>query len=471
MAIENLMNVVSNKSVEINKLTSDIELQKNQNIKLLKNNELCNNKIKSLENERKQALDSLQLASQESYLLLGNCSNTDVLNHEIKDLKSDKNNSDKITEYFKTFPEEEGVMQKSENQDLSNSFLLKEIESFCSNNKDNIKKILRESTESVKYLETDDNKNMITEVKLQEVNELKEKLKTTEESYNNIMLENKRITKELEERTNKIDEVNREIQKIKEDKQRCLAQLSDIERLKECLFKLKCEKEIIIEKKHNLENDVLLKNEEIKKLSNLVRRLKIDKQNFNIICSRIEALEQKTTGLNEAYDGLIFEKNDMLQKINFHKSQHKSLLDNLMIKTDENNQLSNDLKMLQEKYHLAQTKINSLENENVKKLDTKIAENNSLKEKLESYLNLENELDAIKESYRQLKNEKENLELDFKLHLNQLTNIEAKNKELREENNHLAEYNKNIENALIDARHEVNIRTLLSLCVRNNAIC
>ncbi|CAG5056531.1 unnamed protein product [Parnassius apollo] len=490
IAIENLMKVVGNKSLEINKLVGEIESTKQQKSDLIKQlNEIhqsYNDKIHILENERRIAMSSIKIATKVSETLLGKISDYDPINREqkvadsgqtiqngIKQSSEGNAHSDEVKK-FQTFNEkaEQNVIKQS-SEDNQHSDEVKKFQAFNENSTQNVIKQSSEDTahsdevnkfqefnekkvekgsKCMKGLEIQENESEILRNKLQEISCLADRFNMLKDSYQQILEEKNCLVNELTDKSNKLDEANHLLQVMHDEKQYFLAQINENEKIKEDLMKLKCHNEILLENKNDFQNDLSMKNREIESLLAMLGKLKVENQRFHFISERIRILEQKIMQLDKSYDDLIQEKDVVLNQINLQKDEVNNLHCTLKVKSEESNNLSIQIKSLKEQLIQNHNEIDYLEKENLTirtELGAKTTENDYLKNKINSYYEkLENELNLLKTSYDQLKSEKEKVQCDLQLQLTLMKEMELENKNLQNEINDLMDIRNEVQQQL-----------------------
>ncbi|KAM3962807.1 uncharacterized protein ACR2FA_003191 [Aphomia sociella] len=394
----NLINVINYKSQQIDKLMEENEKRNNKNKNLYKQlneiREMHDNHIKEIEKEKKQSLEFLTLAKQESQELLSKVKDyNDVVNKQ-KDLTisleaKTKNYSELQKAFFCTMEENKSLQNDLSSQKNSNTILLQEIQKLQEDNNEAINNINSLNDDNNQYktsLEMTIKKSEILENKLVYFENISQKLEDLQVSHKKLILENSQIDAELREKTILFDNAIKSI-------------TVENEELKDQLIKLKQK------------------------------------------CEQLSNLEEKFSDLQGTYNDLLIEKKILQNDFDNIKQEYNNLHNNLESKIEQNKHLCDKIQYLENNKRIDRSNINALENEN-------IYATTSLNALYKEKALLESEFEKLKTVHEQMLTEKEKTQNELNFKLADLKRLKQENSDLHRESENLLTETEDLEKAL-----------------------
>ncbi|KAJ8729628.1 hypothetical protein PYW08_001209 [Mythimna loreyi] len=467
-AVENLMNVIKNKSQEINKLIQDVENEKEQNKNLCKQlNELrdrFDSSRVSLENEKLQALQSLDVARQESQELLNKVKDYDEVIHKKDDVTKSleqqlKDNKELQDLLMATIEENRELKKDLDSRENHNTILVAEIQ--------RLRDINEYAVESINSLEDQNNQyKMSLDLTLKESGELKDKmlnyenlslqLQNLQSSHEKLVNEKTLLQNELLENSYELENAKHSIELSKRESEEIIDKLqqsqgskdNEISRIREAYQKLSGEKYIV-------QKALMEKTRDMDDLLQALNNLKLENDKLLQACGQSDGLEQELESLRNAFAELSNERNILEQN---KTEEFNHLYNTLEKKIEENRELMEHIKTLESNQAAAENTIETLQSEKMmteNKLNVMKKESLELVDKIKDYENLENEYAKLKNALDQMAGEKENLQAELNRQLAELGKIERENSELQSTSQILLTHSEDLESALVDARSQL----------------
>ncbi|XP_073941433.1 uncharacterized protein isoform X2 [Choristoneura fumiferana] len=399
-AVENLMEVIAKKSLEINKSTDENENLVN---KLHKLKESYEDHVSKLESEKQLALESLQISRQESQERLQKVKDYDEFLQKQEDLSNTI--EEKMQEYEST---KRVLKQKIE----ENERLKRELAN-----------LQNEEHQSKKAIDLVKKESLILERKLSELENVSRQFMDLKDAYEKLGTEKKSLEIELKQKASHLDSA---IYSIKLNKKESGELLKQSEAIKEELVKLNLANE-----KLTADNNLLHKNLSCLREENDSLKRKSD---------QLSILEQELSDLKKSLNDTLTEKKELERDFEIKNQDLNNLYNNLENKIEENRSLQEKIKTLQMHNFEAINNIKNLENDNLDKqtaLNTARRESSVLMEKLQHHENLESEYSKLKTAHEQIIVEKERLQRALDAQLSDLTRLERENNELYDQTNNI----------------------------------
>ncbi|KAJ8726158.1 hypothetical protein PYW07_000856 [Mythimna separata] len=467
-AVDNLMNVINNKSLEINKLMQDVEKEREQNKNLYKQlNELrdrFDSSRVSLENEKLEALQSLKLARQESQELLNKVKDYDEVIHKKADVTKSleqqlQDNKELQNVLMATIEENKQLKKELDTRENHNSILVAEIQ--------RLRDINEYVVESINSLE-DQNKHykMSLELTLKESSELKDKilnfenlslqLQNLQNSHDKLAHEKTVLQNELLENSYELENAKHSIELSKRESGEIIDRLqqsedskdNEIARCRETCQKLSSEKYVV-------QKALMEKTRDMDDLLQALNNLKLENDKLIQACGQADSLEQELESLKNAFAVLSNEKNILEQN---KTEEYNDLYNTLEKKIEENRELMEHIQSLELEKSTSANAIETLHSEKMmaeNKLNVMNKESLELVDKIKYYENLENEYEKLKNAHYKMMSEKENLERELNRQLAELRKIEHENSELNSHSQILLSHSEDLESSLIAARTQL----------------
>ncbi|KAI8427546.1 hypothetical protein MSG28_002059 [Choristoneura fumiferana] len=364
-AVENLMEVIAKKSLEINKSTDENENLVN---KLHKLKESYEDHVSKLESEKQLALESLQISRQESQERLQKVKDYDEFLQKQEDLSNTI--EEKMQEYEST---KRVLKQKIE----ENERLKRELAN-----------LQNEEHQSKKAIDLVKKESLILERKLSELENVSRQFMDLKDAYEKLGTEKKSLEIELKQKASHLDSA---IYSIKLNKKESGELLKQSEAIKEELVKLNLANE-----KLTADNNLLHKNLSCLREENDSLKRKSD---------QLSILEQELSDLKKSLNDTLTEKKELERDFEIKNQDLNNLYNNLENKIEENRSLQEKIKTLQMHNFEAINNIKNLENDNLDKqtaLNTARRESSVLMEKLQHHENLESEYSKLKTAHEQI---------------------------------------------------------------------
>ncbi|XP_022820749.1 sporulation-specific protein 15-like [Spodoptera litura] len=436
-AVENLMNVIKNKSQEINKLMQDMERKKDENRDLVGQlndmKERFSSSLVSMEKEKLQALQSLQIARQESQELLDKVKDYDQMIHKKEDttksleqqLQDNKELQDSLME------ENKNLKKELSNRDNKNSLLLQEIK--------RLRDVNEYAVNSINSLENENKQYQISlDVTRKESGELKDKmmyydnlnvqLQSLQEAHEKLLTEKSRLENDLLEKTFELENAIHTIKLSKRESDELIDRLqqsqgskdNELSRLSDAYQKLSAEKyaahKELIDKKRYIEN-----------LLQTLNTVTLENEHLLHKCKQADDLEQELESLKKAYAELSYEKSMLHNDFENKTEEFNHLYNTLENKIEENRELIEQIKALEANQAINSSDVKSARD----RLNVMKTQSDELVNKLKYYETLETEFEKMKKAHDDVKMEKENLELKIKMQFGDLKKMEQENEDLQ----------------------------------------
>lgn len=461
VAVENLMNVLTNKCEETDKLLEECDQRRSENYELREQLRDIQNiyhiNIENLEAEKEQVFESLQLVKKESDQLLERVKDYDNVVCEKEDMKRFIQNKDQEFDDMKRKLKQTQDENKKLQHDLKTSAL---IESSLLKQVDRLNEFKNEA-----------------ELKLKSIENERDEYQTKFHSSNSesLMLQNKLSEQEaLAENLQKYhDEVSKENQQLEQELKKKSGELhSTIEILKlsrnesEDLLR-KSEEDISIFNE-NYNKNVVEKDTIQKELSNKNSELELLKQSYDNLKSEIKSVLQqyqnmekencvlKTDNANISFENSLLQSK--LESCVNDNSELQAALDKTSFNLEA---LNKKIQVLSKNQQKAETDLNVLEVEHLSAKDSICSiskENDNLKNKLENFYNIEDQLNKLKEENRILKADNDALRNNCEMQSLDIQNLNMRYQDLIQENREQIALNESLETALTNARNEVKFK-------------
>lgn len=456
LAVENLMNVVKNKSQEIDKLEYEIVKRKEENTKLLQQiKELqhnFDNSVASLETEKTQALKYMHLAREESQELLNKVKDYDRVIHSNADITKS------LEMQIETKKELENLLVNAVHENTNLKMNLASSESNNAILQKEINSLEGQNNEYKTSLELTQKESSQLKLKLKHFDNLTLQLQSLQDSHDKLIEEKKQLENKLLEKNYELDNAMRSIQLTKRESEELIDKLQQSESIKDELYRLReaCQK--LADEKYSLQKELMERQNDIEDLLKSLNNLQMQNNEHTLQkCEQIELLEQELEDFRKTYEALLNEKNILLDDFNNKKEEFNKLYNNLEEKIEENRELVEQIKSLEMN---AQNRIKSLQDDNLTTqatLNVIKKESAELFDKIKYYETLEVEFNQLKRAHSQMKMEKDKLQDELDMQLADLKKIEKENYELQCQSQNLITQNEDLENALISSRTEVTI--------------
>lgn len=468
-AVNNLINMVKTKSLSINKLMQEGEKEREQNKNLSKQlNELrdkFDSSLTSLENEKMEALQSLQVARQESQELLDKVKDYDQVIHKkadvTKSLEQQLQDNKELQDLVMATVEENRKLKKDlDNSENNNSVLLQEIERLRDANEYATKSITNLEDQKMQYKMSLDLTRKESGELVMDYENLKLNLQNLQNVHENLLKENMRLEKELLEKSYKLQNAIHSNELSRRESEAMIDRLqqsegskeNELSRLREAFQMLSSEKlalqEAFMENSRDMDN----LREENEKLAQK--------------CNQVESLQNELIDLKKAFTESTKERTEEFDR----------LYNTLENKIEENKELMERIKSLETKQASATNVIHTLQDEKMmtrSKLNLIKKESADLLDKIKHYQDIETEYEHLKRAHDQMAHEKKNLQNELNRQTAELRKRERENFELQSHSQNLLTYSEDLENALTGARTEVihtNIQLYLILLIYYNFV-
>lgn len=461
-AAENLMNIISNKSQEINKLMHDIDKERDQNLNLHKQlNELRDR----FESEKLEALQSLQVARQESQELLDKVKDYDQVIHKkaevTKSLEQQLKDKKSLQDLVKaTIEENRKLKMELDSRESNDSVLLKEIERLRNVNEYADLNINSLEDENMRYKTSLDltlKESGELRARIRDYEKLTLRLQNLQEAHDKLCEEKTRQENEL---LQKIFELENKIQSMQLSKRESE---ETIDKLQQSTESKDNELSRIHEAYQNLHSDncvlqkaLMEKNRDMDSLLQTLNNLKLENETLLQKCSEADDLDQKLKGIKTAYVELSKVKNIL-------EANRTEDLHHLEKKIEENRQLIEQIKSLEATQSAATNAIQFLQGEKMRTqsaLNLIKKESVELIDKIKYYEDIETEYENLQRTYDEMVREKQNLQTELNRLNADLRKMAKENSELHSHSQNLLSHNEDLEYALMGARKEVIQQTL-----------
>ncbi|XP_038217821.1 interaptin-like [Zerene cesonia] len=434
--VENLKEIVESKSQEINNLTNIVESKSNENLELLQqlnsNEENHNKKLALINYENETAIDSLKSAQRESYEVLAAFRNY-LQKNEPTQLKPDGLPKDKGSDIY----DEDGFSVHS-----NKSVLLNEIKKLHEISIHSLHSLLDENIRNKESLDVSRKESKILAKKVEDIEELRQKLKDLKHSHENLLKDNNTLQNELSYKKRELDDLINSFLLTKKESNDLLERLNKNENIKDEFLKLNALYQKLGNERNVLKNELQSKEKELQNLTNLLNCCKNENEKLLLENLRIQGLEAKLIELESEYRNLNTERERLQDMFDAKTEEMNNLYNNFELKIEENRHLFDKIEQLQ-------VKKSDLKDEN------RNIQNNLMLVKKESAVLLrkvETDLDNLKHAYDTVNQEKQRLEMEIEAQKKQLQEINAENKILHNQKKELLVHSEDLENALIDAR-------------------
>ncbi|XP_072936318.1 uncharacterized protein [Epargyreus clarus] len=443
--IDKFISIINNKSQEINELMEELEHRKDENrelyLQLQNTTESLDKNISTLENEKKNALFSLQLARTDSQKLIEHYEepHSHLYQHD------DGNNSNR-----RDIEDNERCLMNIVDHDNENSLLLQEIQQLRADNITNISKLQDENTQNKKSLEVLRKESVVLKHKLLHLETLSQQFHNLQESHDRLLADKIRLEKELQ---NKTCELNNIIHLTRRESETLMDRLQQSESVQQ---QLNDNYEEVVSDRYTLLSDLSHKDAQLQILSDSLNDIKKENERLRQESQRVYNLEQEFINLNNAYEHLIVEKNMLQNDFDNKTKEIDNLYNNLENKIEENRELHNQIKNLQYRDVSNKNSIADLQNEKINfqtNLDTMRKESVELIDKIKYYESL-SDLEELKLAYNEVKSENNKLQNDIEIQTINFKILQDKNKELNNHSQNLLTHNEELEKALIEARNK-----------------
>ncbi|XP_052747145.1 interaptin-like [Bicyclus anynana] len=421
-AITNLNNMICNKSQEINSLMEEVDSKKDQNktlVEELKNSrDIFEHNIGLLINEKREAMNSIIMAKQESVKLLKHLNNDDLMNI----FNHSKNNEFEMDE------------------NIDNDILVKEIELLHETNLETINILQNENVQLKKSFDLAKKESLILDQKLLNHENLLQKYENIKKSHENLLNEKESLQLELKHSKNKLENLFHEYQLTKTKSDSLLDESEDI---KEEYTRLNKKYQKVLNERNLLQKSMFDKDAELKILINTMHSLKLENELFLSKIQEISELQNTLIDLKHKFDELLYQKNTLQSNFDIKSEEINKLYANLTTQTEENQRLQSQIKMQETQKISINDSVSNLRNENYNmqlNLDTLKNESSKLQGMVQHYKNIENKYQELQLSHKQIESDNEHLQKD----LDELKKIQQQN----------AEYSKSLEKALVQFRDE-----------------
>ncbi|KAI5639673.1 hypothetical protein NE865_07920 [Phthorimaea operculella] len=459
-AVSNLLNVINNKSQEMNKLMHNIELEKEEN-KELKNQlqkakDTYSISFEELDNEKKEVLKSLQLAKQESKELLDKVKDYDeVLQTKEKVEKSLAVETENCNE-IKNMLIDAIEANKKLQQDLlsyenNNSILLQEIQ--------RLREINNLALDNINSLQNDKDefKNSF-ELAKKEIEILEDKLKgfqDLQEQYEKVFDERNKLVNELQGKAKEVDDAITSVELTKKESEHLLEKVQRSENLKEEMIKLSKDYRNLVNEKEGLQKEITNKTKELDSLLQTIGGLETENSKLSAKSKKVDELETELNQLKKAYDTISNEKAILQNDFDRKTQEVNNLMNRLEEKIDENKNLADQIDALERQH---KENVTSLQDVNLRTqltLGSLQRESEELLNKLKDYESLLNKYEDLKISFNRTKNENDSLQSDLKNRITELNVAEQERDDLKQQAQEILLHNEKLQKSLIDATQEI----------------
>ncbi|XP_075991984.1 uncharacterized protein LOC142987239 isoform X2 [Anticarsia gemmatalis] len=469
-AIENLMKAMITNSQQIDNLISETERRKSENKELHeqidKLRSSFDNSVASLENEKLQALKSLQLARKESQELLEKVKDYDEIIHA----KADVSKSLEIELEDKNALQDLLINAEQENKNLkmtlahrenNNSILLQENQKLQEDNKlaaISITNLQNENEIYKKSIEMTQRESGELKMKLLQFDNLVLQLQQLQESHEKLIDDKNKLERELLEKNHELDKAIHCVQLTKRESDALLDKLHESESAKDELLNLSEAYQKLANEKHSAQKELLERKNDMDNLLHSLNNMKLQNEHLLQKCREMDDLERKLHDCKSLYNDLLSEKKSLQDEFNNKKEEYNNLYNLLERKIEENRELKNQIISLEANQTTANNSIKALQDD---KLTTQASlnvikkESAELIDKIKHYESLETEYDQLKRAHNQMKLEKDKLQSELDAQLADLRRIEKENSDLSRHSQHLISHTQDLENALVSSRTEL----------------
>ncbi|XP_053602206.1 centromere-associated protein E-like isoform X2 [Plodia interpunctella] len=453
-AVDNLINVINDKSQEINKLLGDADIKENENKDLLRRlQDMYESNVSDIENDKKEALESLSIAKRESEELLHKLKDyEDVIqsqNDMSKGLAAQIDNYNQIKQaLLETIAENKNLQMDLVNREKNNTHLRQEIQKLQEAHTHAIDNIDGLNEEKNKYKTS-------LELTSKKSETLSQDLQSLQETYENLTADKRNLEKELRETKYKLEDA-----KYSADLSRTESKEFKVksENLADELSRLNHAYQMLLKEKNCLYKELSEKNLDLISLQKSLDDLKATNENLEQKCNQISNLEDIIGDLQKACDKLDSEKQLLQNDLDTKNEEINNLCNNLESKIDENSHLLDDLMSLQNKHKAVRNDLDDLSHENLSNkmsLDAVRKESDDLSRKLKYYENLEKDFIKLRQDNYQIKLEKQKLQDELNSQFDNLRQAQQENNELQKENLTLIRHTEHLEKGLVDARTQL----------------
>lgn len=475
-AIANLSHVMNNKSLEVNTLREEAEQTKKENDKLYK--QLQDTKLKfgssvlELENDKQNALCSLQLARQESQELLQKVKDYDELvqkqDNLSKSLVSQEQDHNEIKKMLMDAIEENNKLKLDlVDRENDNVILLQELHRLRDNHQNaiaNINNLQEENRENRLSLALSKKDSEILEEKLKQSEDLKKHLEAVQSTNQKLQSEKLKLEGELKAKADELDDTVHVVELTKKESEKLLEKVQQSESLKDNMIKLSTNYQNLVSVKENLLSEIADKKKDFDNLLQTLNQLKVANEK---LLEKSNNLKQEIEDSKKAYNDLLREKNALQTDYDSKCEELNNLYNTLESKIEENRDLLNQVKYIQLHHKEAENSIAALHDEKMNAQTTLTAvrrESDVLMDKLKQYGTLANKYDQLKKDHDQICEENERLMGELETQLKDFVRLVAENQKLNIHTQNLTTQNEDLEAALIGARTEVfNILKIIIL--------
>lgn len=477
-AVANLINVLNNKSQEVNNLREEAEQKSKENDELRKQlqeiRQTFSSNILNLENQKQDALSSLQLARQESQELLQKVKDYDELVHKKDDLSKtlrthEQDHNELKNLLLDSIEENKKLKLELANQENDNAILLQELQKLRDIHDNSMAIINSFQEEKLEYrlsLEVTKKDSEILVEKLKHFENLREHHESLKKSNESLQTEKLKLEGELKEKADELSDTVNMVELTKKESEKLLQKVHQSEELKDNMINLSTNFQKLVSEKEKLLKELEDKNEDLDNLLQRINLLKAENEELLKKTIQINDLQQEIGDSKKAYSELLTEKIILQTDYDNKTEEYNNLHNTLENKIEKNRELLSQVESLQNHHKKAQNNLAVLHDENINVQTTLKAvrrESEALIDKLKQYDILVNEYDQLKKDHDEIYKEKERLVSNFEMQLKDISRLEAENRELNVHCVNLATHNEDLEKALIDARTEVGIHFQLYL--------
>ncbi|CAG4973136.1 unnamed protein product [Colias eurytheme] len=441
-SVDNLKEIVDSKSHEINNLTNIVESKSSKNLELLQqlnnNEERYNKKLSLINHENETAIDSLKSAQRESYEVLA------AFRSYIQ--KNEPKQSESLPKEQKNINNDE---DGGDSLNSNSSVLLHEIKKFHEVSIHSLHSLLDENIRNKESLDISRKESKILAKKVQDIEELREKLNDLKHSHDNLLKEKSTLQNELNDKKRELEDLINSFLLTKKESNELLERLNKNENIKDEFLKLNALHQKLGNERNVLKKELQNKEKELENLTNDLDCCR--KENAKLLSEnkRIRDLEAKLIELESDYRNLNTERERLQEMFDAKTEEMNNLYNNFELKIEENRHLFDKIDQLQVNESMAQNNILDLKHENLN------IKNNLMLVKKESALILkkvETDLDNLKHAYDTVNKEKQRIEMELEAQQKHLQKINEENKMLYNQKQELIMHSEDLENSLINAR-------------------
>ncbi|XP_050685370.1 putative leucine-rich repeat-containing protein DDB_G0290503 isoform X2 [Leptidea sinapis] len=485
-ALNNLMDIVQNKSQEISNLTNQIEEKQIENSELYKeiktSQVIYNESLSNLANENQMAIVSLKEAQRESQEILEaiksfvNINNSnisvafdDTIEKCKKDLLRIDNDTDSVLikeikklhdlsiQNLHALLDENIQFKESLEVSRHDSLILKnKVESLESLNVNYNK--LKESYDKLKeekdLLERESNsKNFEFELTKKKSEQLMKQLNETEDVRNDFVKLKSEYHGVLQERNELMDKVKYNENLVEKKSEELMKQLNETEDVRNYFVKLKSEYQEVLQERNELMDKVKHNENLLETIRRDLDDLKEENETYLEGKEKQKLLEQELINYEKLFKNLENENTSLKEELSIKSGELIKLRNDLEDKIRENNNISDHINSL---HTIEMSLQNDISNMQAMLIAAK-KENADLETKLHKYKNLETDIDNIRSAYDGIVNEKENLEKVLQMQQQQVHRLQEENKVLTIQNKDLLDHSEDLQNSLVRTRSQASI--------------